>query len=143
MLDVFNIPDGNILNQVFFNNYSEQYKNDILKTFESSGILEYSGDNYILTTNILKTNLINLIGSPVNSITVYNDLALSRKYITSTCINSWLKKTSLSFDQLFSQLSKDILLFILTRELLTETINWMIENDYIRLENDSYNKIFY
>ena len=137
------VSKKDILNQVFFNNYSEQYKNDILKTFESSGILEYSGDNYILTTNILKTNLINLIGSPVNSITVYNDLALSRKYITSTCINSWLKKTSLSFDQLFSQLSKDILLFILTRELLTETINWMIENDYIRLENDSYNKIFY
>ena len=64
-------------------------------------------------------------------------------FITSTCINSWLKKTSLSFDQLFNQLSKDILLFILTRELLTETINWMIENDYIRLENDIYNKIFY
>jgi len=144
------VSKKDILNQVFFNNYSEQYKNDILKTFESSGILAYSGDNniysgdnYILTTNILKTNLINLIGSPVNSITVYNDLALSRKYITSTCINSWLKKTSLSFDQLFNQLSKDILLFILTRELLTETINWMIENDYIRMENNSYNKIFY
>ncbi len=132
-----------ILTQPFFNNYSEQYKNDILKTFESSGILQRSNTNYVLTTNVFKTNLINLIGSPVNSINVYNDLALTRKYITSTWINSWLKKTSLSLDQLFTQLSKDILLFTLTRELLSETINWMIENDYIRLENETYTKIYY
>ncbi len=132
-----------ILNQPFFSNYSEQYKNDILKTFESSGILVHSNNNYVLTTNILKTNLINLIGSPLNSISVYNDLALTRKYITSTCINSWLKKTSLTYEQLFTQLSKDIVLFTLTRELLTETLNWMIENDYIRLENDTYSKIYY
>ena len=122
---------------------SEQYKNDILKTFESSGILVHSNDNYVLTTNVLKTNLINLIGSPVNSITVYADLALSRKYITCTCINSWLKKTSLTYEQLFTQLSKDIVLFTLSKELLTETIDWMIENDYIRLENNMYNKIYY
>jgi hypothetical protein len=132
-----------ILNQPFFSNYSEQYKNDILRTFESSGILVHSNSNYILTTNILKTNLINLIGSPVNSITVYNDLALTRKYITCTWINSWLKKTALTYEQLFTQLSKDILLFTLTRELLNETIDWMIENDYIRLENNMYNKIYY
>ncbi len=132
-----------ILNQPFFSNYSEQYKNDILKTFESSGILVHSNNNYVLTTNILKTNLINLIGSPLNSISVYNDLALTRKYITSTCINSWLKKTSLTYEQLFTQLCKDIVLFTLTRELLTETLNWMIENDYIRLENDTYSKIYY
>lgn len=132
-----------ILNQPFFSNYSEQYKNDILKTFESSGILVHSNNNYVLTTNILKTNLINLIGSPLNSISVYNDLALTRKYITSTCINSWLKKTSLTYEQLFTQLSKDIVLFTLTRELLTETLNWMVENDYIRLENNMYNKIYY
>ncbi len=132
-----------ILNQPFFSNYSEQYKNDILKTFESSGILVHSNNNYVLTTNILKTNLINLIGSPLNSISVYNDLALTRKYITSTCINSWLKKTSLTYEQLFTQLCKDIVLFTLTRELLTETLNWMIENDYIRLENNMYNKIYY
>ena len=132
-----------ILSQSFFNNYSEQYKNDILKTFELSGILVHSNDNYVLTTNVLKTNLINLIGSPVNSITVYADLALSRKYITCTCINSWLKKTSLTYEQLFTQLSKDIVLFTLSRELLTETIDWMIENDYIRLENNMYNKIYY
>jgi hypothetical protein len=132
-----------ILNQPFFSNYSEQYKNDILKTFESSGILVHSNNNYVLTTNILKTNLINLIGSPLNSISVYNDLALTRKYITSTCINSWLKKTSLTYEQLFTQLCKDIVLFTLTRELLTETLNWMVENDYIRLENNMYNKIYY
>ena len=132
-----------ILHQPFFNNYSEQYKNDILKTFESSGILQRSNTDYILTTNVLKTNLINLIGSPVNSITVYNDLALTRKYITCTWVNSWLKKTSLSYEQLFTQLNKDIVLFVLSRELLTETIDWMIENDYIRLENDLYNKIYY
>lgn len=137
------LSDKFILSQPFFNNYSEQYKNDILKTFESSGILQRSNTDYILTTNILKTNLINLIGSPINSITVYNDLALSRKYITCTCINSWLKKTSLSYEQLFTQLSKDIILFVLSRELLTETIDWMIENDYIRLENEAYTKIYY
>lgn len=132
-----------ILSQSFFNNYSEQYKNDILKTFELSGILVHSNNNYVLTTNVLKTNLINLIGSPVNSIAVYNDLALTRKYITSTWINSWLKNTSLSYEQLFTQVSKDIVLFTLSRELLTETIDWMIENDYIRLENNMYNKIYY
>jgi hypothetical protein len=132
-----------ILQQSFFNNYSEQYKNDILKTFESSGILQHSNTDYILTTNVLKTNLINLIGSPDNSVAVYNDLALTRKYITCTWINSWLKKTSLTYEQLFSQLNKDIMLFVLTRELLTETIDWMIENDYIRLENNMYNKIYY
>jgi hypothetical protein len=132
-----------ILNQSFFSNYSEQYKNDILRTFEVSGILVHSNSNYILTTNVMKTNLINLIGSPVNSIAVYTDLALSRKYITSTWINSWLKKTSLTYEQLFTQLSKDIVLFTLTRELLTETIDWMIENDYIRLENNMYSKIYY
>lgn len=132
-----------ILNQSFFSNYSEQYKNDILRTFEVSGILVHSNTNYVLTTNVLKTNLINLIGSPLNSISVYTDLALTRKYITSTWINSWLKKTSLSFEQLFTQLTKDIVLFVLTRELLNETIDWMIENDYIRLENNIYNKIYY
>jgi len=132
-----------ILNQSFFSNYSEQYKNDILRTFEISGILVHSNSNYILTTNVMKTNLINLIGSPVNSIAVYTDLALSRKYITSTWINSWLKKTSLTYEQLFTQLSKDIVLFTLSRDLLSETIDWMIENDYIRLENNIYNKIYY
>ena len=71
------------------------------------------------------------------------ELAYSRDQITNYNITHLLKKKCLNKIELFENTKNNIKVFTLTEDIFTKSIDYLISRDFIRLNNDMYEKIFY
>jgi hypothetical protein len=72
-----------------------------------------------------------------------NELAHSREEIVNTIINHTLKTCSKKKSELYLLVNKDVKLFKLDNEIFEKSLKYLIEMDYIKLNDlDEYEKIF-
>jgi hypothetical protein len=136
-------------NTYLFQNYQNEYLDNIIKSLEICGILKNINNKLQLTDTVFETNLIQVYYNCVNNLVrieskqIQNELAHSRRDIICTLINSLLKKGDKNFNDLFKLVSSNIKLFQLDENLLNNALEYMINQDYISKINDEYKKIYY
>lgn len=155
VLELFNIKYefsfDEIINQSFFINYSNVFKEDIINSLLISNILIKNDDKIFLNENTsnISLNLIEIYMSNKNTnfqdlqINIVNNLAYEREDIVKTLINHNLKLNSIDKDILFSKLENNILSFKLSSKIYDDTIDKMIKYDYITIENNILTKCLY
>lgn len=155
--DVNQVDLDSVQNAIFFSNYTQKFRNDIIGSLITSGMFRLeSGKNdtpimLLLKSNIINNNFIEIFLNTTNYTSIWEnnrheELIHTRQEITSTVINHLLKINSkpLSHDELYSFVKKSIILFELDDLIFTKTIDNMIKQDYIKkLDNLSYEKIIY
>ncbi len=138
-----------IKSQSFFDEYSNKYKDDIIKSLIFGKILIKKGNILELSNkNNISSNLIDIFYN--NSTFILDEennrlenLALARNDIISCVVNHIIKKMSLTFDELLNTIKQKLTLFTVTDLMLTQVLDKMISMDYIIFDNNKYYKIFY
>jgi hypothetical protein len=138
--DVLNMDKYNIL----LKNYSDTFKSNILKSFTISKLI----NNNIISTINTNLNLIEIFHncSKITSEWESNrniQFNYTREEITMSCINHIIKLNNLNYIELYDQLSHVNHLFQIDTVLYDSVLDKMIKNDYIKLENDKYQKIYF
>lgn len=143
-IDEINI--NNIIKSPILFNYSEKFKMDIINSIIISGLLIIKEDSILISKNLNITNF-DLIDIYMNMSEYPNiweqmketELVHSREEITNCVINHILKTTSKTKSDLFELTKKDILVFKLNEEIFEKSLKYLIEMDYIILnEKDLY-----
>lgn len=137
-----------IYNQIFFVNYSNKFKEDIVKSLIRGNILHCDNNKLYLNEyniNIISPNLIDVYlnvktDTESSQINTQVELAHDREDIVKTLINHNLKLRSMDKDILFTDLKDNIKLFNLTPNIYNNAIEKMIKYDYITLENNILTK---
>lgn len=139
-----------IINADFFKNYAVKFRHDIVNSLVISGILKNKNNKIILkTSGEFKNNVIDIFFSISDYATVWEQKRIeefyhTREEITCANINSIIKKLpTMNEDELFKAASINIDTFELDRETFNKSINYMIKMDYIKKNNDLYEKIYY
>ena len=140
----------NIIKDIdIFQNYSKKFVKDIINSFLISGLMKVNNNNLVLSDNDkFSTNLINIFFNNSDYAEIMEEsrnmeLAYSRDQITNYNINHLLKKKSLNKMELFENTKNNIDVFVLTEDIFRNSIDYLISRDFIRLNNDMYEKIFY
>lgn len=134
---------------IIMNNYPENILEQIIKSLIISGVLNNNND--ILSINMNMNKNINLItifhtlNNKTNSIKklIHDELCLERKDIISANINHFVKVKDYMYDELYNLVSNKIKLFDVSKELFQQTIDSMIERDYISIVNNIIKKLVY
>jgi len=143
-IDEININE--IIKSKILLNYSEKFKMDIINSIIISGLLIIKEDSILISKNLNITNF-DLIDVFMNTSEYPNiweqmketELVHSREEITNCVINHILKTTSKTKSELFEMTKKDILVFKLNEEIFEKSLKYLIEMDYIILnEKDLY-----
>jgi hypothetical protein len=133
----------------FFSNYTSKFVNDIIGSLVMSGLFKPQNDNLVLTsTPDFKENLIEIFFTNSDYASVWEqkrqeELANSRDDIINANINHHLKKQKMTKSELFETIKRTIELFELDQRLFDKSFNYMIKQDYIKLEDDMCQKIIY
>lgn len=136
-------------NIYLFQNYQNEYLDNIIKSLEICGILKNINNKLQLSDTVFETNLIQVYYNCVNNLVridtndIQNELAHSRREIICTLINHLLKKGDKNYNDLFKLINSEIKLFQLEENLLNNALEYMINQDYISKINDEYKKIYY
>lgn len=144
-----NINIDDIKNSTFFKNYSDNYKMNIIKSLILAGILNNNSNILSLSDTIIKNNFIDVYyyilntNEKSNHEIINDELCLSRKNIVSCIINHHIKINSFYYETLYNLVKSDIKLFSLNKEVFDETIEWMINNDYIIEKESKYFKLLF
>ena len=147
--DVDDILIHEIINSKLLINYSEKFKNDILNSIISSGLLIINDKKVILSkSSSIKNDLIDIFLNTSDYPNIWEkqkeiEFAHSRNEIINTVINHILKTCSKSKSELYSIIKKEITLFKLDEELFDQSLKYLIEMDYIILnDKNEYEKLF-
>ena len=147
--EVDQLPFQDIINSKILVNYSEKFKTEIINSIIISGLFIMEDDNIILSKSIdIKNNLIEIFLNTSGFPQIWEqlkeqELAHSRDEIINTVINHTLKTCSKEKSELFSLVKKSIKLFKLEDDLFDKSLKYLIEMDYIKLNDlDEYEKIF-
>lgn len=142
LIDIYNAP--------FFNNYAQQFKENIISSFISAKLCKIDNKNLILETQgIFKTDLINIFFTVSDYIQIFKqkseeNLAHSRDDIVVTNINHLLKKNKMNYNELYNACNENIKTFTLTTDIFLKALVKMIKMEYILLNNnDIYEKLYY
>lgn len=147
--DIDNISIDKILSASFLVNYSVKFRNDIVYSLITANLLNNNNNNITLATNgIFKYDLIDVfmnMSDYANIMILKRQEALihSRQEIINANINSTLKYCSVSKNDLYEIIKHNIKVFTLTDELLNSSLKYLIDMDYIQLNNMIYEKIIY
>ena len=156
ILELYNIKYAfsfdEIYNQLFFTNYSNKFKQDIVYSLINGNILLQDNDKLYLNENNINNISTNLIEVYLhNSMTEIKpsqidtqyELAHDREDIVKTLINHNLKLNPMDKDILFKKLESTISVFKLTPEIYNNAVDKMIKYDYIIMENNVLLKCIY
>jgi hypothetical protein len=153
VLEMFNNKDKISLDEVsqatFFTNYTAKFRNDIIGSLVSSGLLKVQNDQLLLMTNKdFKNDLIEIFFTHSDYAAVWeqnrNDqLAHTRQEITNTNINHILKHNTRSKQELYDLVKQSIKVFELDQSTFDKSVDYMILMDYIKLDDQNYVKINY
>jgi hypothetical protein len=137
------IPINEINNLEFLSNYNLSLKNKIIRSLIDSNLLYINDNNLILNTNTnFETDLIEIYMNIFNNnISYKTNFVISRDDITKTNINHILKTKTLSYDDLYFNTSYNIKIFKLNKEIFDKAIEYLVNMDYIILENNKFIKL--
>ena len=147
-VDEININE--IINSKILVNYSEKFKTDIINSIIISGLLIIKDDFVLISKNlnIINHDLIDIFMNTSEYPNIWeqmkeNELIHSREEITNCVINHILKRISITKSELFEMTKKEIILFKLNEEIFEKSLKYLIEMDYILInERDLYEKLF-
>jgi hypothetical protein len=148
--DVDEVKINEIINSKLLINYSEKFKTDILNSIIISGLLNIKEDSVIISKNLNITNhnLIDIFMNTSDYPNIWeqmkeNELVHSREEITNSVINHILKRLSITRSELFEMTKKEIIIFKLNEEIFEKSLKYLIDMDYIILdERGLYKKLF-
>jgi hypothetical protein len=134
----------------FFGNYSSKFVNDIIGSLVQSNLFKINNNNMILatTSSSFKSNLIEIFFTTSDYAEVWEqkreeEFKHTRHEIVCANINNILKKNSLNKSDLFEKVKSNINIFELEHTIFNKSVEYLIDKDYIKLNNDLYEKIFY
>ena len=152
IVEMFNdrdqIPFQEIISSKILINYSDKFKNDIINSIIISGLFIIENDDIILSkSSDIKNNLIEIFLNTSEYPNIWEqlkerELAHSREEIVNTVINHLIKTCPKEKSELYSLVKKNIKLFKLEEELFNKSLKYLIEMDYIRLNDNKYEKYF-
>lgn len=147
--DVDQLPIHEIIKSKILINYSDKFKTDILNSIIISGLFIMKENNLILSkSDLIKNDLIEIFLNTSDYPNIWeqqdkNELAHSRKEIVNTIINHIIKISSKNKSDLYNLVTKEITLFKLDNEIFEKSLNYLIDMDYIILnEKNEYEKLF-
>jgi len=140
-----------IMNASFLKNYSSKFIHDLIGSLILSELFKLNNDDLILKSSIdsdIKFNLIDIFFTNSDYSVVWeqkrkDELIHSREEIINTNINHFLKKKSLNKKELFEIVKNNIDIFELNNDLYNKCLEYLIKYDYIKENNDLYEKIIY
>jgi len=137
-----------VLNSTFFTNYTSKFRNDIIGSLVSGGLLRVHNDHLELMTNKdFKNDLIEIFFTHSDYAAVWeqnrnDELAHTRQEITNTNINHLLKQSKRSKQELYDLVKQSIKVFELDKATFDKSVDYMVSMDYIKFD-DHYVKILY
>jgi hypothetical protein len=147
--DNIKIPVNNILNLTCNINYNINFKKQIINSLIIGNLLLIKNEYIILNTEpTFETNYIELFHKNYNIQNSILDINLniyvySEKEIICSNISNILNNNPLHKTILYHLLKTKIKQFIVTNKLFDMAINYLIEKDYIKINNDIYEKLMY
>jgi len=130
--------------------YNDKFKNSVITSLIVGGIVKIEKEILVISKEIEKIScdFISLFFSSTNYIDVWNkrreeELIMSRKDTLSACVNHFIKKASVSVDELYGFIKSSMNLFDFQKSDLTEVIEMMESKDYLKIEAGLVTKIFY
>jgi len=138
-----------IINNPIFNNYSNKFKDDIISSLIISKLLINNNNILNITiNNDFETDLINIFYNILEYSIIWEEkrqehFISEKEDIIKTNINELIKHEKLNLSDLFNKLKDKIKLFIVNNEQFDECINYMIKYNYIIIDNNIINKIYY
>ena len=152
VLEMFNDKNSLTLHEVtnatFFTNYTTKFRNDIIGSLVSGGLLRVYNDHLELMINKdFKNDLIEIFFTHSDYAAVWeqnrnDELAHTRQEITNTNINHLLKQHKRSKQELYDLVKQSIKVFELDQATFDKSVDYMVSMDYIKFD-DHYVKILY
>jgi hypothetical protein len=151
VLEQFTKPDTRFKKEeinLSFLNYSDDIKNKIIDSLVIGNILLMSGEYYYANSNIDDVNVIdifyNINNRKQNTVReIMIDIAHERVDIVKANINSFLKQSSFTENELYIKVKNNIKIFNTSYELFTRAYTSMLDNEYIKMDGDKVVKIVY
>jgi hypothetical protein len=150
IFDSNRISKDNLIDYSILANYNIDFKKSLISSLLHGGIIKINEDNISLTTDVsnISTNYIDIFFTTTNYANIWEqrmmkELIMNRQDIINSQINHFVKKSPLSKEDLYKKVSENINVFELTMEIFDKSITYMIDNDYIKLENGLFEKLFY
>jgi hypothetical protein len=153
VLEMFNDKDRLNLDEVsqatFFTNYTTKFRNDIIGSIVSGGLLKVHNDQLeLMTTKEFKNDLIEIFFTHSDYAAVWeqnrnNELAHTRQEVTNTNIHHILKQHPRSRLDLYDLVKQSIKVFELDQSIFDKSVDYMVSMDYIKLDDQNYVKINY
>jgi hypothetical protein len=146
--DIDQLPIQSIINSKILINYSEKFRTNIINSIIISELFIMKDDNIILSqSKTIKNNLIEIFLNTSDYPTIWEqlkkkELSYSRIEIINSVINHTLKKSPKIKSDLFLLVKENIKLFQLEDILFNKSLLYLIEMDYIILnDKNEYEKI--
>jgi len=152
ILELFDFEDfishDYIFNLELFKNYSNKFKNDIIQSLITGNILIENNNNLSLNYNSnIKSNLVEQYLLCKNKLEIVkkitNTIAHNCNDVVKTLINHYCKINPVNINNLFNILNDKITQFNFDRNLFDKVIAYMINMDYIIIENNNCIKCIY
>ena len=130
-------------------NYSKNYLNKVVLSFINSKLILYNNNVYTINSDFkqINTNLIEVFYiNKINKIkNIKKQNALDIKYVIAANINKCLKHKSNDINGIYKYLKEklNIDIFDINRKNISNTINYMIKQEYISKNNNIYTKLLY
>jgi hypothetical protein len=131
-------------------NYSKDFKQSLISSLIFGGILKLNCDDVTLVDNseLISSDFINIFFTTTNYGNIWEqkrkeELIMNRQDVISAQINHFVKQKPMSKDDLFKTIVSNIKIFELDIELFNKTLDKMIENDYIKLEDNMVVKLLW
>ena len=154
IFELFTISSEIILNDIINHkillNYDIKFKKNIINSLIISKLLLINNNNIILNKQpTFQTDLIDIFINNLNYLEIKEninnnkilELSFSYKEIICSNINSILKLNNLNYNSLLINIQNTIKLFTINDNIFQDAINYMINMDYITINNDIYIKI--
>jgi hypothetical protein len=139
-----------IINANFLVNYNKDFKQSLISSLIFGGILKLNGDDVTLVDNseLISSDFINIFFTTTNYGNIWEqkrkeELIMNRQDVISAQINHFVKQKPMLKDELFKTILLNIKIFELDIDLFNKTIDKMIENDYIKLEDNMVVKLLW
>lgn len=146
MISKESLEKENIIKLPLLSNYTKDYIDNIIQSLLVSRLVKKENNLLVLNNDISEIYESNIIDIFFNNLSYKEDekeIAHSKVDIINATINHYLKRSSLTRDELFEKIKSDISLFKVSTKDYDKSLEYMIKMDYIKLNNNQYEKLLY
>lgn len=144
-----NTNKDELLELSIFENYNEDFKKSIISSLIFGGFLKFENNHVSMNTDIsTTTDYIKLFFSTTNYGDIWEEnrqiaFKLSREEILSSNINHFVKVKPVNKDELFKIITDKLTIFTPEKNMFDTVLEKMVENEYIKIEEEMVIKLFY